>query len=553
MKTKFYLLAGLLTLLPFLFSSCDDDEVLIDDITIETSLQSVNFTKDGGQQSITITTNATDWIATSPLESSWLTLTQNGQQLDVTATANTEGIDRKGYILINAGSAAAKINVLQSAGDVILNLSSENVEFNKEGGEARVDVITNESYTVEAAETTDWLTINYVEGADFFNIAALPNESNDARSVKIYVTAGATTKELTVTQTGEALVILPLFAESGSNTIIDIMKYEEGRGNVAVTFPDGLFNTAYYFATPNPDFPQVGYAADVTGDYQQAVTATTNMELLPAIQEALTALGFEGDGVNYTHSVYPYAVYVEAVEGSGITISSTYSPVQDQEYPTFETLPLVDPQMGWLALPELDIHGAKFETVNEWENGQGATFGTEMSTYPDLGDFAWYDLSAEEQAQGLYARSYWLYSTTGDNAVAADYPYVDEVSSARVICTDLNLVAWSPDGRNYFITNEFNTLLAESGFTFYMNNQGYDFYVRINDDFTMDVLCFGFVNFSDVLAGQTVIDFQTFKNVATMASKAAIFTDKDKLIEVAQSLVTRLQQHEQSQTITRIK
>ena len=60
MKTKFYLLAGLLTLLPFLFSSCDDDEVLIDDITIETSLQSVNFTKDGGQQSITITTNATD-------------------------------------------------------------------------------------------------------------------------------------------------------------------------------------------------------------------------------------------------------------------------------------------------------------------------------------------------------------------------------------------------------------------------------------------------------------------------------------------------------------
>ena len=210
MKTKLYLLFWLFALVPLAFTSCDDDETFVDETTLSTSLSSVTFTKDGGQQSVSITTSATTWVATSPLESSWLTLTQNGAQLDITAAPNTEGVDRKGYILVNAGSAAAKINVVQSAGDVVLSFSTESLSFEKAGGEQRVDVICNESFTVEADEGADWLSISYVEGADFFNLSVTPNEGNEARNTKIFVTAGTTINELAVVQNGEELVILPL-------------------------------------------------------------------------------------------------------------------------------------------------------------------------------------------------------------------------------------------------------------------------------------------------------------------------------------------------------
>ena len=332
MKTKLYLLFWLFALVPLAFTSCDDDETFVDETTLSTSLSSVTFTKDGGQQSVSITTSATTWVATSPLESSWLTLTQNGAQLDITAAPNTEGVDRKGYILVNAGSAAAKINVVQSAGDVVLSLSTESLSFDKAGGEQRIDVICNESFTVEADEGADWLSISYVEGADFFNLSVTPNEGTEARNTKIFVTAGTTIKELAVVQNGEELIVLPLLAEAGSNSIVDVFQFEEARGNVAITFPDGLFNNAFYFASKNPNFPQIAYMGEASGDYSQAMTATTDESLLPAIKEALVAKGFtapapaegqqDGEG-DYTHTSIPYIVNV-AIDG-GVTIYATYS------------------------------------------------------------------------------------------------------------------------------------------------------------------------------------------------------------------------------------
>lgn len=140
MKSKFYYLLWLFAIAPLAFISCDDDNE-IEEATLEVSMDPVNFAKAGGEQTVTITTNMDKWVATSPLESSWLTLTQSGNQLSVKANINTEGVERKGYILVNAGSAAAKISVIQSAGDVILNISADKVAFLKKGGEQRIDVV----------------------------------------------------------------------------------------------------------------------------------------------------------------------------------------------------------------------------------------------------------------------------------------------------------------------------------------------------------------------------------------------------------------------------
>lgn len=546
MKTKLYLLFWLFALVPLAFTSCDDDETFVDETTLSTSLSSVTFTKDGGQQSVSITTSATTWVATSPLESSWLTLTQNGAQLDITAAPNTEGVDRKGYILVNAGSAAAKINVVQSAGDVVLSLSTESLSFEKAGGEQRIDVICNESFTVEADEGADWLSISYVEGADFFNLSVTPNEGTEARNTKIFVTAGTTIKELAVVQNGEELIVLPLLAEAGSNSIVDVFQFEEARGNVAITFPDGLFNNAFYFASKNPNFPQIAYMGEASGDYSQAMTATTDESLLPAIKEALVAKGFtapapaegqqDGEG-DYTHTSIPYIVNV-AIDG-GVTIYATYSPIQEEQHPTFNIMPLTE-QLSWMACAENDVHGYTFDELNAWELEAGSTFDAASSTYPATGDVAMYTPSEAEQAEGMGMRIYWLYNTISSNPVAADDPFLGEVRQARLVCPDFEKVYWTSDGSSFYMTNEFQALLEEAGYEYIGQADNYQGYKKDAGDGMVDILMFGLVQFSDLFVGEICVDFQAYKDLGIYYETASIYSDKDKTIELINRMNARV-------------
>ena len=554
MRSKLHLLYWLFAIVPLAFFSCsDDDDPVIEDTTLETSTSSVNFTKDGGSQTISITTNAAKWVASSPLESDWLSLSQSASELNVTAEPNTTGAERKGYILINAGNTAAKINVLQSEGDVVLSLSTETLSFEKAGGEQRVDVISNEAFTVEADAAAEWLQVAYVDGADYFTLTAAANESNDVREAKIYVSAGSTTRELAITQTGEDIVILPLLAEAGHNQLIDIMHFEEARGSAAMQLPDGLFNSAYYFITDNADFPQMGYVADISGDYQQAMTATTNLELADEIAAAIEAKGFTLNGSTYTSPTIPYSITVQESAGEGITISAVYTPVQPESFPTFATLPLTDPQMGWTFFANLDIHGASVTEVQEWEAANGGVYNTDMSNYDDhSGDMLWFDVNENAQTDGVRARSVWVNATWGNNAVPEDYPYLNEVTSARAIYTDLSKMLWIPDGSAYFyFTTEFTNLLAESGFV-YLMFQEYEFYGRDNEDGSMDVLCFYPVAFTDWLEGQTVIDFQTFKETSTI-STVSLLSNKDKLIEFAKAMNDRMTQVKKALPFTPVK
>ena len=70
----------------------------------------------------------------------------------------------------------------------------------------------------------------------------------------------------------------------------------------------------------------------------------------------------------------------------------------------------------------------------------------------------------------------------------------------------------------------------------------------------MDVLCFGIVKFSDVAAGQPVLDFQTFKNPAEEESSAiSILTNKNKLAKFVKAINEKMQKMEKSQPFKRIK
>lgn len=527
MKTKLNYLLWLLAFIPLAFTACDDDETIIEDTTIQPSVASVSFTKDGGDQSITITTNATQWVATSPVEGTWLTLTVNGNQLGVKAAANTGSADRKSFILINAGNAAAKIEVMQSAGDVALFLTPEEVAFDKAGGEKRIDVVGTNDFKLEK-EGADWLTFNYTDGADFFTVSAPAYDGNEPRTGKVILTAGTTLKELTVTQTGEDLVLLPLFAKEAG--MLDVMRFEEARGSKVMTMPDVLFNpNQFFYVTTNPNFPQIAYMVNITGNYQQAMTATTNKDLAPEIKKALEAQGFTLASGEFSHAEYPYVVTVQE-DADGLVINSIYKPKQDKAYPTFTELPLKK-QMEWTGFPPVVEPGSFEADVKPWEAANGGIFAPEESDFVE-NMYAVFKLSDELMATGALERGYWVEEAAPD-----------KVSSARYIFSKIDLVYWTPDGNTYYLTDEFAKFIADNGFTFFTDQDKFKMYVKPDPQGRgfMDVLGFRMVQFSDAFDGQVVLDFQTFKNEDLVSgSLSSILTNKDKLVKFLGTLSNQL-------------
>lgn len=511
MKTKFYFLFWLFALMSLAFTSCDDDEMWAEETTLTTSLSSVTFSKDGGQQSVSITTTATTWVATSPLESSWLTLVQNGTQLDIIAAPNTEGVDRKGYILINAGSAAAKITVVQNAGDIMLSLSTESLSFDKAGGEQRVDVICNDNFTVETDESTDWLGISHVEGADYFTVTV--TESNESREGKVFVTAGTTVKELIVRQGGETF-ILPYIGKLTTYTAV--FQYEINRGHALSNIPIPLLGNEYYeFSTGNADCPILAYWYSTTAAqdkvYLQASTFYTNTSLFTADGGAAFQAFMEEKGFTYnesrgsfTHSELPFVVYYTEQDGM-ILINSIYQPAQKKPQPTFSKVPATD-RNELLYFVEGGIHGGTLADVAAWEAEHG---GTLAESVPES-DYTSY--SVANQPESLITRGYWDDKTT--------VGFEGEIMATQDIYTDISRVYYIDENTEFiYETEEFQKLMADNGYIYLgENTNGVTFY--ISNEMQLGISLF------EMLPGKTVVQFQATK-IGSAPSVRSILLDSN--------------------------
>lgn len=542
MKSKLYYLLWLLAIMPIAFLSCDDNNDY-EEATLEVSANPVSFAKAGGEQTVEITTNRDKWVASSPLESSWLTLTQSGTQLTVKAAVNAEGVERKGYILVNAGDATAKINVTQSAGDIYLNISTETAAFGIEGGEQRIDVVSNGTFNVEVEEAAKaWLNASYMEGTTYFTLTAAENAGAEARAGKVYVTAGSVTKEVAVSQEAKVVerVLLPFMGNP--STIGKISQFEQARGSAIIKVPDGLFNAnQYHFATSNDDFPVIIYACkDAYSNYAQALTATEDKTLCEGAEfEAfMTAKGFEkkGDGT-YAHKEFPYTLTI-TIEGDGATILANYTPKQGKPYPTFKEIPL-KLQMTWTSFPEVDQHGEKYSVVEAWEAEQGSKLDEETSALPT---FAWFTPAASET--NFVARAYWMLSEA--DGVPADY--YDEITSVRATYDKVDLVFWM-DGTTAYVTDEFAKLLSDAGFTYYGVNKQYQVY----SDKNSNMILFGIVQFSDFMPGTTLLDFQSFKMEIDDSSAVSLVTNMDKRIEFFKKIDQKMRMMEETQPLKVIK
>lgn len=513
MKTNFKFLLWLLAIIPFAFTACDE-ETVIEDTNLETSVTSVTFTKEGGNQAVTVTTDATDWIATSPVEGQWITLSQNGDQLSVTATANNSGADRASFILINAGNTAAKIQVVQSAGDVAIVLTPETLNFDKTAAEQRVDVIGCTDFTVEAdAAAAEWLTVTYQPGADFFMVAVTDYDGAEPRTGKVIVTAGTSVKEVTVTQGAGAAEAFILPYMGTPSTYVAVFNYELGRGHALSNVPQ-LFGSSYYeFATGNTDCPMLGYwyniaAQDAT--YSQGAALYTNAALFTDDKGAAFKAFMEGKNFTYDETLDAFVseelpfVVSWALSDGVVQVNAIYQPKQKEDQPTFTALPVSD-RYGFLHCADQDHHGKDLTFIATWESEHGGTFSEEESSPEN--DYTCYIV--EGGAEGLTMRGYW------DETEKEGF--IGEIKASQDICTDLTRVYFTDDATgNLYETREWLKLLEDNGFEFlgYSSDGRFTFYGN-----------------SEIQLGWAILDASTmqFQAMRTAAPAPAV---KDLLLNV---------------------
>lgn len=545
MKSKFNFFLWLTAIALLAFQSCREKE---DPTILEISAEKVSFTKAGGEESVTITTNRENWVATSPLELTWVTLAQNGSRLSINAKANTEGLERSGYILVNSGDVAAKIVITQGAGDDILTLSFETVNFPKKGGEKRIDVISNKKFvvTVDAGSNT-WLRTTYMEGAGYLTVSADSYSQTGSRVGKVYLTAGSTVKEISVNQKGHSLVVLPLIA--WKTNVREVTMFEEERGSVLTQLPGFLIST-FTFATDNNDFPTITYSFSSSGNYLNASAATKNKELLKGaiFEQFMVDEGFEKvENLRYLHREFPYEVKI-VEQSDGSIIQTAYYPKQDRAYPTFTELPLLT-QMGWTSLPPASVRGQSIDYVKNAENGFGSIPNAELTN--EAINLFWFDPSQSDQNEkGFVARAY-LFYTTNDIAGPIDASYVGLLRIARALNNQINLAWWYDDATSmYYLTREFKQLLTAGGFVFMLANKGYEYYAR-NNNGVLDVFATRTVSFIDFREGEKLNDIQVFKSAAN-ESTVSILINQEKFIRFAREMDSMLSKIDERTALKRI-
>ena len=481
-KTTLHLFIGAMLLC--LLSCAKEDEFELP--TLVLSENTVTFDRGVGERNISITTNQSNWVASSPQEGEWLSLVQDGNVLKVKVTENKMGAERTSYVLVNANGATAKVEVRQSAADVTLEVVPTAIYLPQMGGEKIVDVTTNSSvYEVTPSEEVSWLKI--FKHDEEIKLVAERNDTYLNREVKLYAKSGAETREITVTQSGIQRFILPINPGMPQDAH-KIMEYEVGRGSYLreyqTAMPSYGLEETYTFITPSPVFTLIQYCSSdgvapsqiiCIGDGTMAVEAAKDK----AFEKFLTDNGYvrsnSASNKEYVNekALLSLKVYISEKPGNqGVNL--TFKPIVKQvgEYKTFDKIP-------FYPLELLQNDNVKIAQVEQYEANAGSkeeerSFNeykkTEVSQLQ-------YTLKGTPGPSDAYSRIH-LFYTTDKNGKTPDK--LGSVQIGALLFKDVSLGLWKY-GNKWLITNEFQKKLGEEGFSFLRSSGNTHFFVRQRD------------------------------------------------------------------------
>ena len=489
-KTLYSLMLG--GLLLCLFSCAKEDEFEMP--TLVLSENNITFNKNVDERNISVTTNQSNWTATSPQEGEWLSLIQDNNILKVKVKENLLGTERESYILINANGASGKIAIKQSAADVTLDVAPEAIYLPQRGGEKTVDITTNSStYDVTTSEDVDWLKI--VKSEEEIKLVAKRNESYEKREVKLYAKSGNVIREIIVSQPGIQRYILPIHPGVPQDEH-KIMEYELARGSYLREYQAAMpaygLEETYTFITPSPIFSIIQYCSTdgiapsqfiTIGDGQKAIDAVKDKAFTKFLIDNGYVRSNSQSDREYTNDkeLLSLTVYISEKENNeGVNL--TFKPIIKQvgDYKTFTKIP-------YYPLNLLQEDNVKLQQIEEFEKNEGSTVeertmnehkNTEVSQIH-------YKLKANTDPTAPYGRIHIFY-TTDKNGDASDK--LGCVQIGTLLFKDTSLGLWKY-GTKWIATKEIKKLLGDEGFTFLRSSNNTHFFMRESDKLIIAITC----------------------------------------------------------------
>lgn len=190
-------------------TSCDDKDDDAPAMTV--SSNSVTILAAGGEESIEITTNQTEWTAKRPDLDNWCTLKINGNTLKISASANETITSRSTLVTVTAGvgtnAKTQEITVTQKAADPSLEITGTPVHLDAAGTAVELTVTTNTGiWNASRPDADTWCVLS--QEGDKLTVSAEAYTVNAERKTTITVTYGEdaslTPKTFEVTQQGAA-------------------------------------------------------------------------------------------------------------------------------------------------------------------------------------------------------------------------------------------------------------------------------------------------------------------------------------------------------------
>ena len=489
-KTFYSLFLG--GILLCLFSCAKEDEFELP--TLVLSENNVAFDKGVGERNISVTTNQSSWVASSPQEGDWISLVQDGNLLKVKVGENKMGVERTGYVLVNANGATGKIEVKQSAADVTLDVVPTAIYLPQTGGEKTIDVTTNSSvYEVTPSEEVDWLKI--VKSDEEIKLVAGRNDTYQKREVKLYAKSGSVTREIVVSQSGIQRYILPI-NPGAPQDVHRIMEYELGRGSYLREYQTAMpaygLEEMYTFITPSPIFTLIQYCSSDGVTPSQIITVGDGTKAIAAVKDKAFGRFLSDNGYVRSNSesdreymnekeLLSLKIYISEKENNeGVNL--TFTPVMKQtgEYKTFDRIP-------YYPLELLQADNVKVAQVEQYEKSAGSK--EEERTMNENKDTEvsqlQYTLKKNESPSAPYARIHILYTTDKDGNVPAK---LGSVQIGALLFKDTSLGVWKY-GNKWIATNEIKKKLGEEGFSYLRSSGNNHFFARERDHLVIAVTC----------------------------------------------------------------
>lgn len=272
------------------------------------------FQATGGSQSLLVTTNRDAWTVTVPSTASWCKAEQDGNNLKLTAEANTGTTGRSCEVLVTAGTGEDilmyHLMVMQLGTENELILSADEVRFNGQASMQTISVFTRGTW--EAETDASWCTLLQGENTLTMYVEQNPSETQIRRGIVTVTAENLPAQQLDIIQLPDITLILsvdtlvmPIEGGQQAVTVVTNQTSLSARNQDSIIWcwTNVSGNQLIVNAEPNEGAPRsiVVNVTAGTGEAIKTVPLVVRQEGLTSDRDILMALYEATGGENWTN------------------------------------------------------------------------------------------------------------------------------------------------------------------------------------------------------------------------------------------------------------